>query len=203
MADQKAGDTGEIQVCLDTEEGNIVITVESQAAPDTAAYFLRLIDEGAFDGATFHRSGASFIADADERQIIQGGVLYKTMTGEDRRPIADVGQPLLNSFETTEQSGLRHRSGTVSLARDLLGTGAAIPEIFICLRDSPEFDANGRSEPDTLGFPAFASVVDGMDVVRRISCKDRSGATRSSVLAGQILAQPVVIKRARRNDDEH
>ena len=190
-----------VEVVLATGEGDIVIAVNAKAAPATAAYFLDLVDRGKFDGATFHRSGASFIADSDERQLIQGGTLYRSMTGEDRRPIAETGEPLLEKFETTEQSGLSHQTGTVSLARDLLRTGHAIPEIFICLRDSPEFDANGRTEPDTLGFPAFGQVVDGMEVVSRISRKDRNAATGSSVLAGQILTTPVIINSARRLAD--
>jgi len=190
--------TATVTVILTTELGDIRIAVEPQVAPETAAYFLDLIDQGRLDGATFHRSGASFVADSDERQLIQGGLLYQTMTGEDRRPIAATGEALLASFETTKQSGLSHQRGTVSLARDLLGTGYAIPELFICLRDSPEFDANGRTEPDTLGFPAFAQVTDGMDVVEHIASQERNGVTKTSVLTGQILTHPVVIVQARR-----
>ena len=186
-------ETSDVLVRFETDVGNIEIVVNTHAAPNTARYFLDLVDAGHFNDVTFHRAGASFSSGSERMQIIEGGAMYRSLTGEDRRPLSQVGLPLLVDFETTTQSGLAHIRGTVSLARDLTATGNAIPDVFICLETTPAFDEGGRTEPDTRGFPAFAMVTGGMDVVDLISKRDRSGATRVSVLRGQILAEPVKI----------
>ncbi|MFX6040711.1 peptidylprolyl isomerase, partial [Acinetobacter baumannii] len=70
------------------------------------------------------------------------------------------------AHETTKQTGLRHRDGTVSMARGAPGTATA--EFFICLGDQPELDFGGRRNPDGQGFAAFGQVVQGMGVVRAL-----------------------------------
>jgi len=187
------------QVTFATGLGRIVIEVYERRAPRNAAYFLELIENGDYDGGSFYRAGASVAADAHPSPIIQGGFLFDAATGE--FSLERNGSPVktLPEFDTTDDSGIRHVRGTASLARDILASGDGIPEFFICTGDSPVFDVDGRTEPDTRGFPAFGKVVEGMDVVEKIAAQPTDGVSKAEAVKGQILTAPVAIKKAYRN----
>jgi len=70
------------------------------------------------------------------------------------------------AHETTQQTGLRHGNGTLSMAR--AGVGSAAGEFFIVIGNQPELDFGGTRNADGQGFAAFGRVVQGMDVVRKI-----------------------------------
>ena len=137
-------------------------------------------------------------ADADPSRIIQGGFLFDAATGEFSLKQNDSPVSTLPEFDTTDDSGIRHVRGTASLARDILASGDGIPEFFICTGDSPVFDVDGRTEPDTLGFPAFGKVVEGMDVVEKIAAQPTEGISKEEAVKGQILTKPVTIEKASR-----
>src|SRR5210317_117636 len=186
------------QVELETDLGRIVIEVYEDRAPRNAAYFLEFVGNGDYDGGSFYRAGASVAADAHPSRIIQGGFLFNAATGE--FCLEQNGSPvkMLADFETTENSGITHVYGTVSLARDLFASGDGIPEFFICTGDSPVFDVNGRTEPDTRGFPAFGRVIEGMDVVEKIAAQPTDGISKAEAVRGQILTEPAPIEKAYR-----
>ena len=102
---------------------------------------------------------------------------------------------MLEQIETTDQSGLLHRRGTLSLARDLGRTGHALAEFFICLGDFPSLDQHGRDQPDDLGFPAFGEVLAGMELLDEMAEQETAGHTHSDLLAGQMLTTPIRIER--------
>ena len=189
-------DNANPQVVLETALGRIVIEVHEDKSPRNAAYFLEFVGNGDYDGGSFYRAGASVAADAHPSRIIQGGFLFNAATGE--FCLEQNGSPvkMLADFETTENSGITHVYGTVSLARDLFASGEGIPEFFICTGASPVFDVNGRTEPDTLGFPAFGKVIEGMDVVEKIAARETDGISKFDAVEGQILTEPVPIKQA-------
>ena len=124
------------QVVLETGLGRIVIEVYEDRAPKNAAYFLEYVASGAYDGSCFYRAGASVAADAHPSPIIQGGFLFDAATGE--FSLERNGSPVktLPEFDTTDDSGITHGNGTVSLARNILASGDGIPEFFICTGDS-------------------------------------------------------------------
>jgi peptidyl-prolyl cis-trans isomerase A (cyclophilin A) len=191
-------DNANPQVVLETGLGRIVIEVYADRAPRNAAYFLEFIGNGDYDGGSFYRAGASVAADADPSRIIQGGFLWNAASGE--FSLERNGSPVktLPTFDTTDDSGITHGNGTVSLARDILASGDGIPEFFICTGDSPVFDVNGRTEPDTLGFPAFGKVIEGMDLVEKIAAQPTDGISKEEAVKGQILTEPVPIVKAYR-----
>lgn len=65
---------------------------------------------------------------------------------------------MLDQIETTGMTGILHRRGILSLARDLNRTGHALAEFFICLGNFPTLDEGGRNLLDKQGFPAFGQV---------------------------------------------
>lgn len=155
------------QVLIRTSLGNIRVEIDSAAAPITAANFLRYVDEGAFEGASFYRTVTlDNQPDNDVKiEVIQGGLLA-TEGGRER-----MHEPI--NHETTDQTGLLHKDGALSMARAQPGT--ATSEIFICIGDQPELDFGGTRNPDGQGFAAFGRVVDGMDVVRWIQQQPADG----------------------------
>ena len=186
------------RVTIEVEAGEIKVEIFSSRAPRSAAYFLDLVAQRVYDGSCFYRS--TTLGAADGPRLLQGGPLAGLFTPEG--PAASVAakrMDLLADFETTEESGLQHAAGTISLARDLSNTGHAIPEFFICLGPFPELDTGGRSEPDTRGFPAFGRVTSGLELVADIAHRATQGRSRIARLEGEVLSQPVRILRVARS----
>ena len=108
-----------------TKFGDIEVELYAKQAPATVKAFLSYIDSGYYTNAAFYR-----VLRADEQptnafksELIQGG-LWKT------------NYKLSSSLpgikhETTQQTGIRHKNGTISLARSEPGT--ATTEFFICI----------------------------------------------------------------------
>ena len=161
------------KIILRTEPGDIHVTIDLKRAPVTASNFLRYIDAGLFDSTCFYR-----VVRTDNQpdnkiviEVIQGG-RYEDEEG---------GFPPI-VHETTVMTGIRHRNGTISMAR--AEPGSATSEFFICVGDQPELDYGGRRNPDLQGFAAFGRVTKGMDVVKMI---------HSMRAPGQYLDRPVII----------
>jgi len=146
------------RAAIETELGRLVVEIDAGRAPVTAGNFLRYVDEGRFESASFYRTVTSSNQPKNEVKIevIQGGIGW--VESERRLP------PI--PHETTPATGLRHLDGVLSMARS--EPGSATSEFFICVGDQPELDLGGRRNPDGQGFAAFGRVVEGMDVVRAI-----------------------------------
>jgi peptidyl-prolyl cis-trans isomerase A (cyclophilin A) len=98
--------------------------------------------------------------------------------------------------ETTEQSGILHTDGVISMAREAVGTAST--EFFIILGNQPSLDYKGERNADMQGFAAFGKVVDGMDVVKKIHQLPADGPSDSDYTIGQILTEAVSIQSVRR-----
>lgn len=161
-------------VHIATTLGTIIVEVDAQRAPATAANFLRYVDRGAYDGGAFHRT-VTLANQPDSPvkiEVIQAGV-NPALRDRDDAPIA---------LERTRDTGLKHLAGTISMARD--GADSATSDFFICVTDQPELDFGGSRNRDGQGFAAFGRVIGGMDVVRKIQ---RAKAN------GQVLDPPIRI----------
>jgi peptidyl-prolyl cis-trans isomerase A (cyclophilin A) len=152
------------EVCtIETSLGDIKIELYGDKAPKTVENFLRYVDAGLYNGSDFFRvCTAENEADRDVKiQVIQGGDIAEDKCFD---PI---------EIETTEQTGVKHLDGVVSMAR--LGPNSATSSFFICIGDQPSLDYQGKRNPDGYGFAAFAKVVEGMDVVREIQKGENEG----------------------------
>lgn len=165
-------------VALFTSAGEIDVRVDSAHAPKTAANFVANVRRGAFDGGTFFRTVLTR-PDNQPRNRVKIDVIQAT-----NRPGFVPAPPV--AFEPTSATGLRHRDGTVSMARDA-ALDTAQTDFFICIGDQPSLDDGGRRSADHRGFAAFGQVVRGMDVVRAI---------HDAPHPNQNLTPPVVIRRA-------
>ncbi len=165
------------RVRIETPKGAVVLELYPDKAPITAANFLRYVDENRYEGGVFYR--ALRLSFAPERGLLQGG-----LNGIETKALPPI------AHEPTSQTGLKHLDGTVSMAR--FDPGTAKCEFFICVGDSPYFDADPKQPGDNLGFAAFGKVVEGMDVVRALHQLPVSETAGEQFgMKGQILEPPV------------
>jgi peptidyl-prolyl cis-trans isomerase A (cyclophilin A) len=182
-----AADVGGDRYCrvlIDTAMGPIEVLLDMGRAPISVGDFLKYVDRGLYAGGAFYRT----VRPDDDPAPIKIDVVQGGLTDDSKYldPIA---------HESTSHTGLRHRNGTISIARDAVGTGTA-GAFFICIGDQPELDFGGRRNPDGQGFAAFGHVTSGMKLVRAMWSMRTQGPMGSP--RGQLIASPVAILGARR-----
>jgi len=160
-------------VVIQTALGNIEVEVDSIHAPITAANFLRYVDLGFYRFGQFHRTvrGDNQPNDRVKIAVVQAGL--DSLRVKDFPPIR---------LERTKLTGLSHKDGTVSMARD--GPDTATSDFFICIGDQSQLNFGGKRNPDGQGFAAFGQVLVGMNVVKKI---------QAAPAQGQQLTPPVKI----------
>jgi len=126
-------------VTLQTNRGDIVLELYPQHAPKTVNNYVFLINEGFYDGVTFHRVISNF--------MIQGG----DPTGSGR------GGPGYRFEDETRGNPLRHETGVISMANAGPNTNGS--QFFITHSPQPHLDGKHT---------VFGKVVTGMDVVNAI-----------------------------------
>ncbi len=157
-----------VVVAISTTAGEIDVRVDTARAPLTAANFLYYVRRGYFDGGSFFRT-VTTRPDNQPRNRVKIDVIQATHNGRTHPHLAPPVR-----FEPTSRTGLRHRDGTVSLARDAaLDTGQT--DFFICIGRQPSLDDGGGRSKDHRGFAAFGEVVSGMSVVRAIHRAPQTG----------------------------
>jgi len=175
-------------VVLETALGDINIELYSDKAPHSVNSFLIAIDSGLFNenGGAFYRVvHQDNDIGSPKIDVIQGGITdYKKSL------------PLI-AHETTRQTGLLHRDGTVSLARSNGSSGSG-STFFICIGDQPALDYGGKRYADGQGFAAFGIVTQGMDIVRRIQRMNTQTPTADKPYLQQWLIKPATILRTYR-----
>lgn len=172
-------------VVLQTTMGDIVIALETERAPITAANFLRYVEEDRFDGTVFYRA---MPLDWGEQPngLIQGGTQWdpdRVLPGIEHEP--------------TTLTGLTHTRGALSMAMGEPGT--ANGDFSIMLGDQTGLDANPDSDDPVwqAGYAVFGYVTEGMDVVEAIHAAPVDPEKGEGWMQGQMLADPVEILEAR------
>lgn len=162
---------------IETTKGNIYVELYPKKAPITVANFLKYVDNGLYTNASFFRvTTPENEANREVKiKVIQGGI----SRNEKNFPAIEI--------ETTQQTGILHENGTLSMARNEPNT--ATNNFFICINAQPALDFAGKRNPDGFGFAAFGKVTQGMDVVRKIQSGDNNN---------QSLLHPVIIKSIKR-----
>lgn len=129
---------------IETNHGTITIELFAEAAPKTVANFEKLINDGFYDGLSFHRVIKGFVA--------QGGCPKGTGTG---------GPGYTIPCET-KGNPHKHERGSLSMAHAGPNTGGS--QFFIVYEPQPHLDGVHT---------VFGKVVDGMDAVDKIKQGDR------------------------------
>ena len=134
------------RVVIRTSKGEITIELDPGSAPRTVENFLTYVNAGFYDGTVFHR--------VIERFVVQGGGFTPEL----------VPKPTLKPVRIETKNGLRNERGTVAMARQA-GKDTATSQFFFNLQDNARLDRGARQ----FGYTVFGRVVEGMDVVDRIS----------------------------------
>jgi peptidyl-prolyl cis-trans isomerase A (cyclophilin A) len=145
------------EICyINTSLGTITVELYPEKAPITVANFLKYVDRSLYDKSSFFRAVRlnNQLKDSIKIEVIQGGEIDST------RVLAPI------VLETTQQTGLTHKNGTLSMARDK--PNSATTNFFICINDQPSLDYGGKRNNDGQGFAAFGSVIKGMEIVKKI-----------------------------------
>ena len=187
-AAQDTATSSGVRAALTTDLGELIVEVFPTSAPLSACDFLAYVDGGLYRGASFYR----VVRQDNDRgspkiEVVQGGLRNAS---KERPPV---------KHETTQQTGLKHVDGALSLARGAVGTGGGAA-FFVVIGDQPSLDFGGARNKDGQGFAVFGRVVRGMDIVRRIHQIKEAAPTDDPYLRRQLLAKPVVIKQATRLD---
>lgn len=158
------------KVTLETTKGNIVLDLYTGKVPETAGNFVKLAQEGFYDGVRFHRVIAGFMIqsgdplskdDALQAQWGTGGPGYR--------------------FDDEIVEGLSNVPGTISMANAGIqgGKGTNGSQFFINTAANTFLDGKHS---------VFGEVVEGMDVVTAIETTE--------TLPGDRPVEPITIIKA-------
>lgn len=175
-----------VTVVLTTELGPITLELDHKHAPITVENFVHYVDTRRFDGITFYRA-MRLAWGTPPNGLIQAGL---------QNDPTKLFKPI--PHEPTTVTGLSHKAGAVSMARNAPGTATA--DFTIMLSDLTGLDGDPKSaNPDAqAGFAVFGRVSAGMDVVRRIFDAPLSATKGVGVMKGQMIENPVRVLTARR-----
>lgn len=145
--------------------GKMQLELDPSQAPLTVENFLRLVNEGFYNGLTFHRIIKGF--------MIQGGDPLGTGYGGSEKTIK--GEFASNGVE----NNIKHERGVISMARSM-NPDSASSQFFIMHQDSSHLDGE---------YAAFGHVTSGIDVVDKI-CDNTAVQDGNGTVAK--IDQPVI-----------
>ena len=146
-ANRQSADKPELKVKLTTSKGDIVIRLDRAKAPLTVDNFMHYVDSGFYENLVFHRVIPGF--------MVQAGGMTADMSQKSatRKPV-----------QNESANGLGNRRGTIAMARTS-NPDSATSQFFINLVNNNSLNYRaGRP-----GYTVFGEVLDGMDVVDKIS----------------------------------
>ena len=136
-------------VTIEMENGSVIkAELYPEIAPNTVNNFLSLVNNGYYDGLTFHRVIYGF--------MIQGGCPEGTGMGGPGYSIK--GEFAVNGFE----NNLKHTEGVLSMARSMMPDSAG-SQFFIMHANAPHLDGD---------YAAFGKLTEGEDVLDKIATCD-------------------------------
>jgi cyclophilin family peptidyl-prolyl cis-trans isomerase len=169
-----AADNAPPKVTIQTSMGDIVLELDREHTPRSVDNFLRYAKEGHFDGTVFYR-------------VVPGFVIEAGSFDAEGKP-RGVHDPI--PLETAQSQG--NARGTITMAHGD-DPNSARAEFFINLAENKSLDRQPDDMDNKTGFAAFGHVVDGMDVVDRISMVPLNGGKGPFPDAAPVT--PVVINK--------
>ena len=163
---------GHTVIKLETSMGDIVIELDDEKAPKSAANFREYVAAGHYDGTIFHRVIDGF--------MIQGGGYDEKLREK----------PTREPIENEANNGLRNEKYTVAMARTM-APHSATAQFFINVKDNAFLDHRAPTMQGW-GYAVFGKVTEGTDVVDKIK------AVRTATVGSfeNVPTTAVVIKKA-------
>ena len=158
-ADATADDRPRVKIT--TSQGDLVVELFEEEAPNTVANFISLVEKGFYDGTPFHRVIGGFMA--------QGGDPTGTGTG---------GPGYAIECECDLPNARKHFLGTLSMAHAGPNTGGS--QFFLTFRPTEHLD-----EKHTV----FGRVIEGFEVLPKITRTEgeMAGPDRDKIVKATVL----------------
>ena len=131
---------------ITTSKGNIVVSLDASAAPQTVNNFVFLANQGFYDGLTFHRVEPGFVIQGGDPLGTGGGGAGYTVPAEIKLPHVEGAIAMARTSDQVNPK--RESSGC---------------QFYITLAPTPFLDG---------AYTAFGKVTQGMDVVKKIAKGD-------------------------------
>lgn len=158
-----------------TNHGDILLELDHENTPKTAANFEQYAKDGFYDGTIFHRVIDNF--------MIQGGGFTSDMQQKSTR----------DNIENEAATGAANARGTIAMARTP-DPHSASSQFFINVKDN-DFLNFQSATPNGFGYCVFGKVVDGMDVVDKIKqVATTSKAGHQDVPQEDVLIESVTVE---------
>lgn len=156
---------------FDTTMGSFKVELFEDKLPITAGNFIRLVNDGFYNGMTFYRISDDF--------MIQAG-RFLSDGSEKQSPYGRI------EFETHDD--VKHVDGAISMASTGAGVGGSA-EFFICDGEQSFLDGN---------YAPFGVVIDGIEVVRDIAAQphDNSNPAGGGVPLEDIIINSIIIENS-------
>ena len=133
------------------KDGDVLIELFSEIAPNHVKRFIKLVKEKKYDGVVFHRVIDGFMAQTGDVQFgnsnLESYDLRRAGTGGSEYPDLKA-----------EFSNMPHERGTLSMARSN-DPDSANSQFFICFKSVPHLDQQ---------YTVFGKIVEGMEFVELI-----------------------------------
>lgn len=157
---------------METTMGDIVIELDFEKAPKSAANFQQYVEDGFYDGLIFHRVISNF--------MIQGGGMDPDMNEKPTR------EPIQNEAN----NGVPNACYTLAMARTM-DPHSASSQFFINVKDNPFLNFSSET-PQGWGYAVFGKVVEGTETVDAIKGVD----TGRHGYHDDVPVEPVIINKA-------
>ena len=151
--------------------GTIDLELDADTAPITVANFAKLVNEGFYNGLTFHRIIDGFMIQGGDPKGDGTGGSDKTIKGEFK--------------ENGVENKISHKRGVISMARSSMFDSAS-SQFFIVHKDSDFLDGQ---------YAGFGKVTKGIEIVDKICNDTKVEDTNGTVLkANQPIIEKIVMK---------
>lgn len=160
------------RVKLQTNQGDIVITLDAEKAPKTVENFLSYVKSGFYNGTIFHRVIDGF--------MVQGGGFEAGLKQK----------PTQAPIENEADNGLKNDKYTLAMARTS-DPHSATAQFFINVANNDFLNFTAPT-PNGWGYAVFGKVTEGTEIVDKI----KGVKTGNSGFHQNVPTEDVVIEKA-------
>lgn len=150
--------------------GKVLVLLDKTTAPKTVDHFLKLVNDGFYNGLTIHRVQQNF--------VIQGG----DPNGDG---LADDGLETVEGefLDNYHYNNIKHKKGVISMARST-GYNSATSQFFICNADATS-SLDGK-------YASFGYVIKGLSIIDEITADFAKYASGDMGVISDYDDQPII-----------
>ena len=155
--------------------GTIKIELYPKYAPNTVANFVNLVEEGFYNGNTFHRLVPSFVLQGGDPEGNGAGGPGYSIKGEFKE----------NGYT---KNTLKHTTGIISMARSMSPDSAG-SQFFIVLADSQMVSASLDNK-----YAGFGKVIEGLEIIKKIEDSEKVENEQTGKLKENITIESATVE---------